>query len=743
MHFLNDSALRTMTENIVWSAESCSLKTFLERYTLPQLVKVEDGFYSEDDAETLSTGEILMLHSVTRQLVVDADYRKYFVSRNCQCKVEVLPTICQDRYYSVEDVVDACTYADFKFIRVVEVHSHSPSLRIRAGDILKLQRTVEQNHIKFLECMLNDRTEYLVKLPLDVKAVFEPLARKESYPFQEVIHSFEFPVRVKFKSNCKSRDTNNNQSRGSVLLKNIRRESKIIATSRDDAMNPVLMIPTDLDVYVFPARGANLGDKEYARCCKAVYDSIELSKVDLFENASRLCECFEDPAEREIENNDVVNLHPSLLPSQTIQDTQRLSIPKPTNPKQASASLSSMLIRNGGHVFSTSNDNPPNTLNDQAPPRPLRVESPPCSVPPLPPKSPKQASSPSAKLNQSPHQGVLGEDLSTTLNQNPSSSTDDQAPPRPLRVESLPWSVPPLPPQSPKQASSPSAKLNQSPHQGVLGEDLSTTLNQNPSSSTDDQAPPRPLRVESLLHANATGADKDDDYHHYAEISSTGRNLNLALSVEHFHMDNDSESVLKRHTDKRDQSKSSERNSLSTVIPKLATTLTGNLQYESSDAVVSTQRSHLIRPSSKASSSVCSSDAAFSSQKSTTQGGSIPEQLGLPTQSLVLSYLERSQDYAAENVYIDPVTAPSILSNSPSEFSVFSKDLKDLPVEGVVECLTNLHMGQYAEIFQRNLIDGQLLMELDLESLSHLGVRNPLHKKKLLKFINGWRPNTR
>ena len=392
MHFLNDSALRTMTENIVWSAESCSLKTFLERYTLPQLVKVEDGFYSEDDAETLSTGEILMLHSVTKLLVVDADYSKYFVSRNCQCKVEVLPTICQDRYYSVEDVVDACTYADFKFIRVVEVHSHSPSLRIRAGDILKLQRTVEQNHIKFLECMLNDRTEYLVKLPLDVKAVFEPLARKESYPFQEVIHSFEFPVRVKFKSNCKSRDTNNNQSRGSVLLKNIRRESKIIATSRDDAMNPVLMIPTDLDVYVFPARGANLGDKEYARCCKAVYDSIELSKVDLFENASRLCECFEDPAEREIENNDVVNLHPSLLPSQTIQDTQRLSIPKPTNPKQASASLSSMLIRNGGHVFSTSNDNPPNTLNDQAPPRPLRVESPPCSVPPLPPKSPKQAS---------------------------------------------------------------------------------------------------------------------------------------------------------------------------------------------------------------------------------------------------------------------------------------------------------------------------------------------------------------
>ena len=671
-----------MSENIVWSADSCSLKTFVDRYTFPQLVKVEDGFYSEDDAETLSTGEILMLHSVTTLLVADADYRRYFVSRNCQCRVEVLPTICQDRYYSVEDVVDACTFADFKFIRVVEVHSHSPSLRIRAGDILKLQRTVEQNHIKFLECVLNDRTEYLVKLPLDVKAVFEPLARKESYPFQEVIHSFEFPVRVKFKSNCKSRDTNNNQSRGSVLLKNIRRESKIIATSRDEDMNPVLMIPTDLDVYVFPARGAIQSDKEYARCCKAIHDSTVLSKVDLFENASRLCGCFEDPAEEEIGNNEVVNLHPSLLQSQTIQDTERLSIPNLTNPKQAS-SLNSMLLRNGGHVLTTSNDNRSNTLNDHAPP------------------------------------------------------------PRPLRVESLPWSIPPLPPKSAKLASSPSAKLNQSPHQGVLGEDLSTTLNQNPSSSTDDQAPPRPLRVESLPHANATGADKDDDYHYYEEISSTGRNLNRALSLEHFHMDNDSESVLKRQRDKLDQSKSSKRNSLSTVIPKLPTTLTGNLQYESSDAVVSTQRSYLIRPLSEASSSVSSSDAAFSNQKSTTMRGPIPEQSGLPTQPLVLSCLEHSQDYAAENVYLDPVTAPSIISNSPSEFSVFSQDLKDLPVEGVVECLTNLHMGQYAEIFQRNLIDGQLLMELDLESLSHLGVRNQLHQKKLFKFINGWRPNTR
>jgi len=570
-----------MSENIVWSVESCSLETFVHSHTLPQLVKVEEGFCSEDDEETLSTGEILMLHSVIKLLVEDADNRQYFVSSSCRCKVEILPRICEDRYYTVKDVVDAWTSADFKFIRVVKVTSCFPSLRLKAGDIFKLNKIVEHNRTKFLECVLNDRTEYLVKIPLDVTAVFEPLARKESYPFQEVLDSFEFPVRVKFKSNCKTQDSNNNLSRGSVLLKNIRRESKIIATSRDDDMNPVLMIPTDLDVCVFPARRAILGDKEYARFCKAMHDST-VSKVDLFENGSRLCTCFEDLA-------------------------------KPTNPEQAS-SLGEMPIRSDGHV-------------------------------------------------------------------------------------------------------------------------LTRTSNENPSNSIDEQAPPRPLRVESLPHLHATDSDKDDDHHYYDEISSTVRNSDFSLSLERCHKDNDNERLPMRQKDKLGQSKSSKTNSLPPI-------LSGHLQCETNDVAVS-PRPHPTSHLSEASSDVSSSaDAAFSSQTSSTQDGLSPGQSFFPTQSRVFSCSEHTQDQPAENFYVEPVPASSILPSPMSEFSVLSQDLKDLPVEGVEECLTNLHMGQYAETFQRNQIDGQLLMELDLESLTYLGVRNPLHQQKLLKFINGWRPNT-
>ena len=700
-HSIHASTLKTMSGNIVWSAESCSLKTFVDSYTLPQLVKVEEGFYSEDDTKTLSAGQTLMLHSVTKVLVFveAADHKQYFVPLNCHCKVEILPRICQDRYYSVEEVVDAWTSVDFKFIRVVEVHSHSPSLRIRAGDILKLKTTVEQNHVKFLECVFYGETEYLVKLPLHVKAVLEPLARKESYPFQEVLHSFEFPVRVKFKSNCKTLDTNNNidlQSRGSVLLKTIRRESKIIATSRDDAMVPVLMIPTDLDVDVFPAHGAVVGDKQYARFCKEIHDSTNLSKVDLFENGSRLCECFEDPAEVAIHDYEAVE----LLPSQTIQDAQRLSKPKPAYSKQA---LSGM-------------------------------------------------------LSQPHHQNIRGgEHVLTTSNENPSNASNDQAPPRPPRVKSLPQSKPLTPPMYPTQALSSSARLNQPQHQSIRGEYLLTTSNENPSNIVDNQAPPRLPRVESLPHSNDTGANTDDDYHHYDEISSTGRNSNPVLSLERYHMDNDSERAPKRR-DKLHQSKSSKRNSqttaipnfLKTTVPKAPSSLSGRSQ-RGTNAAVSPQRPSLTRPLSEASLSVSSSDAVFLGPESSTQDlpresfhlkEPIPKQSILPTPSSVPSCLEHSHNFPAENVCVESSPVPSILSNSLSASSVFSQDLKGLSVSGVGECIRKLNMGRYAAMFERNRIDGQLLMELDLESFSHLGVRNPLHQKKLVKFINGWRPNT-
>lgn len=273
-----------MFDNIVWSDQPCTLKAFIETYPLPQLVKVEDGLYSAEDAETLSKDDILTLHFTkqTDKLVVEtANHQRYFVPINCPCKIEILPKICEDRYYSVEDVVDAWTSTDFNFIRVV--HNGPPHLRIRAGDILKLRTTGEEKRVKFLECEFHDETKDFVRLPLDFKAAFEPLARAEQYHLQEFVK--KLPVRVKFTScdtTIQGASDNNVDlpSLGSVLLKEFREERTVIATSRHDNLVTVLMIPAHLDVHVFPALGAVVGDKKYARFCKDIHDGTELTKVD-------------------------------------------------------------------------------------------------------------------------------------------------------------------------------------------------------------------------------------------------------------------------------------------------------------------------------------------------------------------------------------------------------------------------------------------------------------------------------
>lgn len=76
---------------------------------------------------------------------------------------------------------------------------------------------------------------------------------------------------------------------GFVFFKNIWWELKIIVISWDNDMNLVLMILIDLDVYLFFVCGVILGDKDYVRSCKVIYDFIEFLKVGFFENGFRLC----------------------------------------------------------------------------------------------------------------------------------------------------------------------------------------------------------------------------------------------------------------------------------------------------------------------------------------------------------------------------------------------------------------------------------------------------------------------
>ena len=67
--------------------------------------------------------------------------------------------------------------------------------------------------------------------------------------------------------------------------------------------------------------------------------------------------------------------------------------------------------------------------------------------------------------------------------------------------------------------------------------------------------------------------------------------------------------------------------------------------------------------------------------------------------------------------------------------------LKGISVSEVSEWLIKLGLNQYVDAFAKESIDGTMLLELDDETMQCIGIKNPLHRKKLSMFIQrGWIP---
>jgi hypothetical protein len=138
------------------------------------------------------------------------------------------------------------------------------------------------------------------------------------------------------------------------------------------------------------------------------------------------------------------------------------------------------------------------------------------------------------------------------------------------------------------------------------------------------------------------------------------------------------------------------------------------------------------------------------------------QNISSPTE-LSAQNLKPGSDNSAENITLEPVSKKRVpktktRSTVPTRKPAFPipKDQCDLPirkcaipiptelssltVEGVGRLLTSLNMACYADNFQEEQIDGEILMELDETALKSLDLK-PFHVRKLIKVIAGWRPN--
>ena len=636
-----------MFENILWNDNSCTLKSFVENYHLPQLVRVEDGFYSENEGKTLSAGQILTLHFTKRTdkiLAKASATPPFLIPVNCPCKVEILPTICDDRYYSVQDVVDATAV---KFIRVV--HDGPPSLGVKAGDILKIKKTVEQNRQKYIECEFCDKTRDLVRLPLEFKAAFEPLARAEHYHLQETLNSFKLPVRVKFISGDTTIQNENIEvdvlSLGSVLLKEVQEETTIIATSRTDKAVTVLMISADLDVSVRPAEGAITGDETYARFCKDVHDGANLEKVDLsLINVLRLC------GEPNVEVlYDYTEMKPPLPPrisgglepegDDSDSSEEYVEVPPPRPPRNTSLKPPplSPKERGFGEVSKKSVENTLNWTNCQVPCPTVRTVS----------------------LQQSTDSDADKGYDDVRSDKNSPNCVHGNFPPLPI----------------PAGRIEPGAKTSGS---YTAGED------------------------------NYLYGDDDNDHDHYLDADSWASD------------DSDSDHDY--------------------IYPDEPV-----INWENPSSVAQGNRS----PPKKSSIRERISDFFKKNAPKSAGAAETPSILSQGTSSASVSDKRPVPSLLIPWPIPPSPTALSSLSTSPSptrsgqDLSLnFPDDLSCLSVSQVGECLRKLNMEKHVDMFESKQIDGELFLTLDEELLSSLGVNSAFEMKKIMKFINGWRPNT-
>ena len=93
-----------------WSTTSFKVSDFLRKFTLPQVVKVIEGYYGDDEDSSLGADQILSLHCIkSTDKVVGRDYRgkEVNIPLQCQNKVEVRPSHLKDVYESVEELCSA------------------------------------------------------------------------------------------------------------------------------------------------------------------------------------------------------------------------------------------------------------------------------------------------------------------------------------------------------------------------------------------------------------------------------------------------------------------------------------------------------------------------------------------------------------------------------------------------------------------------------------------------------------
>ena len=279
---VNDPTLK----NVLWSDVEYRLSEFVDRFTLPQLVKVQEGFYGPDEDSCIGAEQILTLHAIkTTEKLLARDWknRELHIPLNCSQKVELRPHYFRGVYETVEELTQ------FKFLRVTQGYYslEDESCSVNPGDKLEVIRVEKGIGIKEDCILFQNQDRSPIRLPFSAGAGFQPLIDGREYYLKEM-SIMKLPIYFQFIDPPKpigSRRAENvfNSSLGVLKLEQAYQDSSVICTTKVGSVRTVVTCPKELPITVIVAQGALEGDKDYVRLCRLFHEGVSLTKIDNME----------------------------------------------------------------------------------------------------------------------------------------------------------------------------------------------------------------------------------------------------------------------------------------------------------------------------------------------------------------------------------------------------------------------------------------------------------------------------
>lgn len=275
-------------DNLIWSDIEYRLFEFVDRFPLPQIVKVQEGYYGPTEDSCIGAEQVMTLHCIKateKVLARDRKKRELHIPLNCSQKVELRPADFRGIYETVEEVSRIPT----KFVRVTQgYYLEEEAVSVNPGDKLELIR-VEHGIGGKEDCVLF-RTEERnpIRLPFSVTAGFQSLLDGREYYLKELsTQSLKLPVYFQFTDppSLTRRASENvfNTSLGVLSFEKVYQDTTVVCSTKEGNVRTVVNCPKHLPITVNVARGALSDDKDYVRICRIFHDGVSLHKIENME----------------------------------------------------------------------------------------------------------------------------------------------------------------------------------------------------------------------------------------------------------------------------------------------------------------------------------------------------------------------------------------------------------------------------------------------------------------------------